>query len=100
MSGDKVDESLYRSIIQSLLYLTFNRSNIAFVVGVCAQYRSYPCASHLHSSYTYLGTVDYMVYGMLLTLPLFLLGIVMRIGLVAQMTVRIPSGGYFSLKIT
>lgn len=33
-SRNKVDESLYRSIIGSLLYLTASRLNIAFAMGV------------------------------------------------------------------
>ena len=37
-SGANVDQSLYRSMIGSLLYLTANRPDIAFAVGVCARY--------------------------------------------------------------
>ncbi|KAA0055022.1 flocculation protein FLO11-like [Cucumis melo var. makuwa] len=46
---EKVDSSLYRSIIGSLLYLTASRSDIAFAVGVCACYQADPRTSHLHS---------------------------------------------------
>ena len=35
-SGEKVDESLYRNIIGSFLYLIANRPDIAFSIGVCA----------------------------------------------------------------
>ena len=45
--GEDVDQSLYRSMIGSLLYLTASRPDIAFVVGVCARYRAQPKASHL-----------------------------------------------------
>ncbi|TYK06511.1 putative mitochondrial protein [Cucumis melo var. makuwa] len=47
---DKVDLSLYRSIIGSLLYLTVNRPDIAFTVGVCARYQADPRTSHLYSA--------------------------------------------------
>lgn len=36
--GTNVDESLYRSMIGSLLYLTASRPDIAYDVGVCARY--------------------------------------------------------------
>lgn len=45
--GAAVDQSLYRSMIGSLLYLTASRPDIAFAVGVCARYQSEPKASHL-----------------------------------------------------
>ncbi|PNX69096.1 hypothetical protein L195_g064279, partial [Trifolium pratense] len=34
--GVDVDQSLYRSMIGSLLYLTASRPDIMFAVGVCA----------------------------------------------------------------
>ena len=46
-SGVEVSSTLYRSITGSLLYLTANRPNIAFSVGVCAQYQAAPKESHL-----------------------------------------------------
>ncbi|CAJ2652309.1 unnamed protein product [Trifolium pratense] len=45
--GVNVDQSLYRSMIGSLLYLTASRPDIMFVVGVCARYQSEPKMSHL-----------------------------------------------------
>ncbi|XP_050920393.1 secreted RxLR effector protein 161-like [Lathyrus oleraceus] len=42
-----MDQSLYRSMIGSLLYLTASRPNIAFVLGVCARYQSEPKMSHI-----------------------------------------------------
>jgi hypothetical protein len=37
-SGISVDQSMYRSMIGSLLYLTASRPDITFVVGVCVRY--------------------------------------------------------------
>ncbi|XP_050878658.1 uncharacterized mitochondrial protein AtMg00810-like [Lathyrus oleraceus] len=45
--GVDVDQSLYRSMIGSLLYLTASRPDITFVVGVCARYQSEPKMSHI-----------------------------------------------------
>ena len=39
-SGKSIDQTLYRSMIGSLLYLTANRPDIAYSVGVCARYQS------------------------------------------------------------
>ena len=46
-SGVEVSPTLYRSIIGSLLYLTANRPDIAFSVGVYARYQAAPKESHL-----------------------------------------------------
>jgi hypothetical protein len=47
LTGKQVDPTLYRSIIGSLLYLTTSRPDIAFSVGVCAQFQANPKKSHL-----------------------------------------------------
>ncbi|XP_058746612.1 uncharacterized mitochondrial protein AtMg00810-like [Vicia villosa] len=44
--GVVVDQSLYRSMTRSLLYLTANRPDIIFVVGVCVRYQAEPKTSH------------------------------------------------------
>ncbi|XP_065622462.1 uncharacterized mitochondrial protein AtMg00810-like [Quercus suber] len=44
--GKSVDSSLYRSMIGSLLYLTTNRPNISYSVGVYARYQANPKESH------------------------------------------------------
>ena len=38
----KVDPTLYRNIIGSLLYVIASLSDIAFSVGVCARFQSHP----------------------------------------------------------
>ncbi|KAK2383145.1 putative mitochondrial protein [Trifolium repens] len=45
--GISVDQSLYRSMIGSLLYLTASRPDITYAVGVCARYQADPKVSHL-----------------------------------------------------
>ncbi|CAM8899868.1 unnamed protein product [Rhodiola kirilowii] len=46
-AGVNVDQTLYRSMIGSLLYLTASRPDISYAVGVCARYQSEPMESHL-----------------------------------------------------
>ncbi|CAM8923929.1 unnamed protein product [Rhodiola kirilowii] len=46
-AGAKVDQTLYRSMIGSLLYLTASRPDISYAVGVCARYQADPKESHL-----------------------------------------------------
>ena len=41
-SGEFVDVTLYRSMIDCLLYLTASRPDIAFSVGVCCRFQSNP----------------------------------------------------------
>ncbi|RDX77542.1 putative mitochondrial protein, partial [Mucuna pruriens] len=43
----KVDQTLYRGMIDSLLYLTTSRPNIMFSVSLCAQFQVDPRKSHL-----------------------------------------------------
>ena len=45
--GKSVDSSLYRSMIGSILYLTANRLDISYSVGVCARYQANPKESHM-----------------------------------------------------
>ncbi|XP_058746185.1 uncharacterized mitochondrial protein AtMg00810-like [Vicia villosa] len=46
-NGVDVNQSIYISMIRSLLYLTSSRPGITFVVGVCARYQAKSKASHL-----------------------------------------------------
>ncbi|KAK9671871.1 hypothetical protein RND81_12G060300 [Saponaria officinalis] len=45
--GKPVDETTYRGMIGSLLYLTASRPDIMFSVCVCARYQSSPKESHV-----------------------------------------------------
>ncbi|XP_050888634.1 uncharacterized mitochondrial protein AtMg00810-like [Lathyrus oleraceus] len=45
--GVNVDQSLYMSMIGSLMYLKANRPDITFVVGLCARYPFEPKMSHI-----------------------------------------------------
>ncbi|GJW21459.1 putative ribonuclease H-like domain-containing protein [Tanacetum coccineum] len=48
-NGEEVDVHMYRSMIGSLMYLTFSRHDIMFVVlCACARYQVNPKVSHLH----------------------------------------------------
>ena len=62
-AGKDFNETLYRSMIGSLLYLTASRPDISFSVGVRARYQSKPKESHVSAVKRILkyvsGTVDY-----------------------------------------
>ncbi|KAK6163564.1 hypothetical protein DH2020_000428 [Rehmannia glutinosa] len=47
VDGKAVDQTRYRALIGSLLYLTANIPDITFVVGVCARFQSVPKESHM-----------------------------------------------------
>ncbi|XP_070057480.1 secreted RxLR effector protein 161-like [Nicotiana tomentosiformis] len=48
--GSPVNQTMYRGIIGSLLYLTTSRINIVFSVGLCARFKSNPKESHLKAA--------------------------------------------------
>jgi hypothetical protein len=48
--GKAVDQTYYRSMIGSLLYLTASRPDIAYSVGVCARYQAEPKESHVEAA--------------------------------------------------
>jgi hypothetical protein len=48
--GNPVDQTLYRSMIGSLLYLTASRPNIMFSVYMCARFQSNPKKAHLRTA--------------------------------------------------
>ncbi|XP_016510884.1 secreted RxLR effector protein 161-like [Nicotiana tabacum] len=65
-SGSSVNQTMYRGIIGSLLYLTASRPNIVFSVGLCARFQSNPKESHLKAAKRILrylkGTQDLVMY--------------------------------------
>ena len=65
-SGESVDVTLYRSMIECLLYLTVSRPNIAFSIGVCSRFQSNPKVSHLNTVKRIIkyvgGTCDYGLF--------------------------------------
>jgi hypothetical protein len=44
--GESMDQREYRSMIDSLLYLTVTRPDIQFAVGLCTRFQSSPRSSH------------------------------------------------------
>jgi len=48
--GPEVDQTKYRELIGSLLYLTASRPDIMFVVCLCARFQSCPKESHLKAA--------------------------------------------------
>jgi len=47
LTGKGVDPTLYRRMIESLLYLIASRLDIAFSMGACSQFQANPKESHL-----------------------------------------------------
>ncbi|XP_019172660.1 PREDICTED: uncharacterized protein LOC109168060 [Ipomoea nil] len=62
-TGASVDNTVYRSLIGILLYLTASQPDIMFSVGMCARYQSDPKESHLIAAKRILkyikGTIQY-----------------------------------------
>jgi hypothetical protein len=46
-SGNMVDQKLYRSMIESLLYVITSRPDVMFSVCMCARFQASPRESHL-----------------------------------------------------
>ncbi|XP_075101648.1 secreted RxLR effector protein 161-like [Nicotiana tabacum] len=65
-SGAFVNQTMYRGIIGSLLYLTASRLDIVNSVGLCARFQSNPKESHLKVAKRILrylkGTQDLVLY--------------------------------------
>jgi hypothetical protein len=54
-AGNPVNQTLYRSMIGSLLYLTASRPDIMFSVCMCASFQSNPKKAHLALLREFLG---------------------------------------------
>ncbi|XP_070022056.1 uncharacterized mitochondrial protein AtMg00810-like [Nicotiana sylvestris] len=65
-SGSPMNQTMYRGIIGSLLYLTISRLDIVFNVGLCARFQSNSKESHLKAAKRILrylkGTQDLVLY--------------------------------------
>jgi hypothetical protein len=65
-SGNMVDQKLYRSMIESLFYVTTSRPNVMFSVCMCARFQVSPRESHLKATkriLRYLKHTQMLVYG-------------------------------------
>ena len=49
-SGNMMDQKLYRSMIESLLYVTASRPDVMFSVCMCARFQASPRESHLKAT--------------------------------------------------
>ena len=56
--GNTVDQTLYRSMIGSLLYLTASRPDIMFSVCMCARFQDNPKETHLIAIKEFLGILS------------------------------------------
>ncbi|XP_070013825.1 secreted RxLR effector protein 161-like [Nicotiana sylvestris] len=65
-TGSPVNQTMYRAIIGSLLYLTVNKLDVVFSVGLCTRFQSNPKESHLKAATRILrylqGTQDLVLY--------------------------------------
>ncbi|GKB86335.1 putative ribonuclease H-like domain-containing protein [Tanacetum coccineum] len=57
--GEEMDVHMYRLMIGSLMYLTYSRHDIMFVVSACARYQVNPKVSHLHAIKRIFSDSDY-----------------------------------------
>jgi hypothetical protein len=49
-SGNMVDQTMYRSMIRNLLYVTASRLDVMFSVCMCARFEASPRKSHLKAT--------------------------------------------------
>jgi hypothetical protein len=50
ISGNMVDQKMYRFMIESLLYVTASRLDVMFIVCMCARFQASPRESHLKAT--------------------------------------------------
>ena len=101
-SGKDIDQTLYRSMIGNLLYLTASRPDIAFSVGICARFQTPKSRICLLSNESLNMSIEIlgMVFGLPWTQMRILLGILLQIGQDLLMIVRAPLAGVFMEIIT
>ena len=46
--GDPMDDTLYKQLVGSLIYLTSTRPDLMFVASLLSRYMSHPTTLHLH----------------------------------------------------
>jgi len=63
-TGQSIDIKKYRSMIESLLYLSASRPDIMFSVCMCARYQANPKESHLSACHTLISSGDHLFGGM------------------------------------
>ena len=88
--GKSVDQTLYHSMIGSLLYLTASRPDIMFSVYMCARFQANPKEAHWLSLTESLGTLSThqaLVFGIpkeldsnLLAIPIWIIPVAKLIG--------------------
>ncbi|GJZ89279.1 hypothetical protein Tco_0661061 [Tanacetum coccineum] len=63
---DSVDQTRFRSMVGSLMYLTASRPDLVFVVCMCARYQASPTKKHLEALkrvFRYLrGTINWGIW--------------------------------------
>ncbi|XP_054786854.1 uncharacterized mitochondrial protein AtMg00810-like [Prosopis cineraria] len=48
---EAADKERYQKLVRKLIYLSYTRPNIAFIVSVASQYMTFPMKSHMEAVY-------------------------------------------------
>jgi hypothetical protein len=90
-NGEAVNQREYKSMIDSLLYLTVTRPDIQFIMCLCARFQASPRSSHrmtVQRILSYLKHTPELRFGILLLLRLILLDFLMLISWGVGLTER------------